>query len=104
MDLPFLSLNLGYISFIVCINYLLLGDYEQNTCLINQDPSCIPCRERLPSCMGLISGNHTFPGRELSSFYIVCFRNRTEAVRSCDNGFFDPESGTCMATISAGEQ
>ncbi|XP_069104084.1 LOW QUALITY PROTEIN: uncharacterized protein [Argopecten irradians] len=76
-------------------------EYDQNTCAITQEPGCRPCEERLPSCIGKEAGNHTFPGRELSTYYIVCFRNRTVAVRSCSDGFFDPATGYCTTALTA---
>ena len=63
---------------------------------------CLKCEARLPSCVGKTAGNHTFPGRELSPYYVVCLQDRTLAVRSCDNGYFDGTTQQCALSLTPG--
>lgn len=67
-------------------------------------PLCVlPCIERSPSCIGLPTGNNTFPGRELSPFYITCVQERTLAVGICRYGVYDPTLRRCTADLDPSE-
>jgi hypothetical protein len=54
-----------------------LGDYltTRNSC--EGEMCAIPCEERSPSCVGYPNGNNTFPGRQLTPFYMTCLLERT---------------------------
>ncbi|XP_071165551.1 uncharacterized protein [Mytilus edulis] len=69
----------------------------RNSC---QGESCaIPCEERSPSCVGMADGNNTFPGRELTPFYMTCLRNRTLSVGICKYGVYDPTKKYCTTDL-----
>ncbi|XP_061184903.1 uncharacterized protein LOC133192909 isoform X1 [Saccostrea echinata] len=75
-------------------------DYLQNRCKPG-DRNCIPCRERLPSCVGLKNGNNTIPGRDLTDTFVVCWEGRTVSVEQCPAGYFDPVQRKCRTEIGA---
>nr|XP_022322146.1 uncharacterized protein LOC111123822 isoform X3 [Crassostrea virginica] len=70
--------------------------YQQNLCHIS-DPNCLPCPERLPSCVGLTDGYHGLRD-QWSSDYFNCYKNRTIDVLTC-KGFFDPNTKQCVEKI-----
>ena len=69
------------------------GEYIQNRCIMGSH-ACIPCEERLPSCVHLSDGRHGYPGRMWQSYYIICYKHRT-TVERCEYGIFDPNSLSC---------
>ncbi|XP_062614311.1 uncharacterized protein LOC134276045 [Saccostrea cucullata] len=71
--------------------------YKQNLCLAT-DSSCLPCTQRLPSCVGLDDGYHGFFGQEWYSKYFQCYKNRTIDILNC-NGYFDPSAKKCVDKI-----
>lgn len=75
------------------------GSYKQNVCK-SKGPSCIPCSERLPSCVGLSNGYHGFL-MQWSSKYFQCYKNRTINVLNC-KGYFDPNAKKCVEKIHSG--
>ncbi|KAL3884669.1 hypothetical protein ACJMK2_024787, partial [Sinanodonta woodiana] len=70
-------------------------EYQQNLCP-SENQTCVPCTERLPSCVALEDGSHPFPKRGTTSDYFICFLNRTVSVESCANGVYDPEKRQCL--------
>ncbi|XP_055868910.1 uncharacterized protein LOC106072196 isoform X2 [Biomphalaria glabrata] len=71
-------------------------DYVVGHCV---DAGCIPC---VASCLGLRDGSNAYPGRVLTSFYLVCQRERTIDIRTCAEGsIFDPQMRTCLMEISS---
>lgn len=75
------------------------GQYDQNKCSSN-DPSCVPCKERLPSCEGLPDGYNIFPTREYTRWYIKCSQNRTIEVTQCPpNTIFDVKKNICTSSV-----
>lgn len=80
----------------------LTGQYNQNLCKINS-PSCIPCPERLPSCLGIPDGLQVHPQRLWTAWYIVCDRNRTIEINKCQHGqIFDPQRRQCVTADKTG--
>lgn len=79
------------------------GQYEQNLCQ-PKDTSCVPCPERLPSCVGLSDGPHYFPGRQWSAKYIICFKNRTIDESTCkgNHQYFHPVQKKCLTDVGKG--
>lgn len=55
-------------------------EYVENQCF---NATCKPCSENYPSCVGLQDGSNTFPGREGTEYYIVCYKDRTVAIVTC---------------------
>lgn len=90
--------------FLNCIPFIfLIGQYTQNLCKINS-PSCIPCPERLPSCLGSPDGPQVYPQRLWTSWYIVCDRNRTIEITKCPRGqIFDPHHRQCVTADKTGK-
>lgn len=77
----------------------LKGEYKQNMCK-SDDISCLPCPERLPSCVGLGDGPQPFTGQEWTSSYVVCLQNRTIDVRHCSqSSIFNPDTHQCINKI-----
>lgn len=76
------------------------GSYKQNVCQ-SKDSSCIPCPERLPSCVSLSDGYHGFQMIQWSSNYFQCYKNRTINVLNC-KGYFDPVAKKCVDKIHSG--
>ena len=60
--------------------------------------TCTPCPERLPSCVGLPDGRHSYPGRMWQSYFIVCYKHRT-TVERCVKGIFNPVTLQCDIAI-----
>ncbi|KAJ8316009.1 hypothetical protein KUTeg_006023 [Tegillarca granosa] len=81
---------------------LHLGEYDQNHC-VSSDTHCEPCNKRLPTCVGLPDGSHTFPQREWTSDYIKCYRNRTVSLNKCNHGYFHPRIKVCTSMVEKGE-
>lgn len=80
-----------------------IGQYDQNLCK-RGDKSCVPCPERLPSCVGLEYGRWPFPGREWTDVYVQCSLNRTVSISYCNHGsVFDTQQRRCVHTIIQGE-
>ena len=74
-----------------------VGEYLQNLCS-GKDPTCEPCIERLPSCIGLLDGNNPVPNRTWLAQYITCYKERTLDVHTCPEGsVFDPYIKTCIS-------
>ncbi|KAK3583069.1 hypothetical protein CHS0354_004014 [Potamilus streckersoni] len=78
---------------------LSVGEYQQNLCP-SGNQTCVPCTERLPSCVAHEDGNHPFPGRMATSDYFICFLNRTVSVESCTKGIYDPEKRQCIDFVA----
>lgn len=79
-----------------------LGEYDQNLCPMG-DPSCSPCPDRLPSCVGLADGDEPDMGHQWTDVYVQCYRNRTMRVEHCPTGaVFSPAKRACISKIGAG--
>jgi hypothetical protein len=76
----------------------IIGQYKQNTCSANAT-SCIPCKDRLPSCVGLQDGDHPVPSQLWGPQYITCYKNRTVNATRCQTGSFSPKSRTCVSKV-----
>ena len=83
---------------ITCFPLFDSGEYFQTRCR-KGDPSCTPCEERLPSCIGLPEGANAFPNRRNSEFYVKCLQNRTVAVEVCQVSLFDETTRACSNNI-----
>lgn len=82
--------------------FSLSGEYDANVC-DPTDPICVPCPDRLPSCIGQSDGSHVFPGREWQSDYITCYKNRTVLPsKKCTKGYFHPVKETCLEDVDKG--
>lgn len=58
---------------------------------------CIPCTQRLPSCVGLEDGKQPFPGFPWKQQYVVCDKDRTTTVNTCqDTKIFNPNTKQCI--------
>ena len=90
---------MGYFCGVYLNLYFCKGSYQQNLCHIS-DPNCLPCPERLPSCVGLTDGYHGLRD-QWSSDYFNCYKNRTIDVLTC-KGFFDPNTKQCVEKILPG--
>lgn len=77
---------------------VISGEYYQTRCR-RGDPTCTPCEERLPSCIGLPDGANAFPNRPNSEYYVKCFQNRTVAVEVCQVSLFDEATRACSNNI-----
>ncbi|XP_062614315.1 uncharacterized protein LOC134276051 isoform X2 [Saccostrea cucullata] len=76
-------------------------EYQQNLCT-GKGKNCKPCKERLPSCIGLPNGLNPVMEFLWEKNYIVCKDNRTLNVKTCSEGVFDPYNRKCMNnTISS---
>ncbi|KAL8595975.1 hypothetical protein ACOMHN_018287 [Nucella lapillus] len=75
--------------------------YRANHCPHAQPgKSCIPCRERFPSCWGRRNGRVALP-RQLSAAYITCYRGRVTGLHSCPSGqFLDPRYRRCTSQLT----
>lgn len=76
-----------------------LGQYLNSQRNCNGPMCALPCEERSPSCEGMRDGNNTFIGRELSPFYISCFKERTLSVGICRYGVYDPNLRFCTTEL-----
>lgn len=84
------------------IIYLILGQYQANLCLAN-DPTCVPCQDRLPSCISVADGVNAFPNRLWKPSYITCYKNRTVLpLDKCQNGYFHPVQQRCSSNVNKG--
>ena len=80
--------------------FCIAGQYQKNICSRN-DLKCVPCPERLPSCVGKSDGANPFPSKLWSHDYITCLRNRTITVTKCPSSqFFNPDIRQCTTQIS----
>ena len=77
------------------------GQYSQNVCQAT-DVTCEPCTDRLPSCIGLANGNHSFASRLWKSDYIVCYQNRTVKITKCSEGYFNARTNSCEVVVTQG--
>ena len=79
------------------------GEYDQNICSPGNS-SCVPCKERLPSCIGKPDGAHAFTGLEWTDNYITCFKNRTVGIDKCPTAsYFDPRNNGCVSKLNVGK-
>ncbi|WAR05418.1 hypothetical protein MAR_020787 [Mya arenaria] len=76
-------------------------EYARNQCSA-QDPQCVPCPQRLPSCVGLPDGPNPIEGRTWSPDYVNCHLNRTLGTANCNSGVFDPNKKQCMQQNAPG--
>lgn len=81
--------------------FYVVGEYQQNLCA-SYNSSCLPCSDRLPSCVGLPNGKNSFSGRVWSPYYVDCLNNRTYTVHRCTNGWFHPVQRLCVTQIHPG--
>ncbi|WAR27118.1 hypothetical protein MAR_012822 [Mya arenaria] len=63
---------------------------------------CMPCNERLPSCVDKGDGITIHPGRLWTPFYVVCYKERTIKTDRCKPDvdgaqFFHPEKNECVS-------
>ena len=83
------------------INNIYTGEYQQNLCAKLQTPGCVPCPDRLPSCVGKPDGDQPFPGKEWTESLIHCYKNRTLGVDKCPAGsIFDPDNKICTTKVT----
>lgn len=80
---------------------VLPGDYLQNHCEQNS-ANCVPCEDRLPSCINLPDNNNPYPGKLDSEYYIKCYRNRTVSVEACQVSKYNPATRQCSENVSPG--
>lgn len=106
LDLLFVVYDLD--TSFVCVSILLdymtfkfVGEYEINQRCPGDVPNCVPCEERLPSCIGYSNGNHSFPTR--NEYYVVCQDERTLSVQSCEPGIFDKALRRCSVSFDISE-
>lgn len=81
---------------------VIAGEYEQNLCSPTNQ-SCVPCRERLPSCRCLPDGPNPYPHGSWTARYVTCHDNRTVAMTTCARGYFNPRTGSCREVIEPGK-
>lgn len=74
-------------------------DYLQNHCELNS-ANCVPCEDRLPSCINLPDNNNPYPGKLDSEYYIKCYRNRTVSVEACQVSKYNPVTRQCSENFS----
>ena len=71
------------------------GEYQQNLCNPNT-PGCIPCPQRLFSCVGSPNGANGIEGNSWVPDYIECYKNRTMGTKKCGGQkVFDPLKREC---------
>ena len=86
--------------YIVLISFL--GQYIQHQCNTSE-MLCVPCLERLPSCIGLQDGDNAIPGKWWMEGYMHCYKNRTIAVQNCSYGYyFHPRKRQCLEVLEKG--
>ena len=66
------------------------------------DLSCVPCPQRLASCVGLPNGPNAIEGKQYSEEFVQCKQNRTMGTDRCDQGVFDPSSRQCEIPPTTG--
>ncbi|XP_052252891.1 uncharacterized protein LOC127859481 isoform X4 [Dreissena polymorpha] len=75
-------------------------EYKQFNCSL-LDPKCVPCPDRLPSCVGLVDGNQSYPSRMWKPDYVDCYKNRTTLpVKRCTKGYFHPVLKQCTEIVN----
>lgn len=80
-------------------NDIFLGEYDQNKCDPN-DPTCQPCPDRLPSCVGLPNGYQPMLNYRWTDKFMECQMNRTIQITRCSPGWvFNPFTNTCVKYI-----
>lgn len=52
----------------------------------------------------MVNGNNTYPGRDLSPFYMTCLGERTQTVGICRFGVYDPTLRACTTELDPGNQ
>lgn len=82
-------------------HFFFTGEYRQNRCP-STNTSCVPCADRLPSCVGLPNGQNSFAGQIWSPYYVDCVDNRTYTVHYCRHGWFHPVQRICVTQIHPG--
>ena len=76
------------------------GEYKQNLCS-NSDPNCIPCPQRLPSCVGVPNGDVGFTGKLWKPDYVTCYTDRTVIpTKTCSQGYFHPTLKMCTQNVN----
>lgn len=90
-------------SLSTCLSFWFVspGDYLQNHCELNS-ANCVPCEDRLPSCINLPDNNNPYPGKLDSEYYIKCYRNRTVSVEACQVSKYNPVTRQCSENFSPG--
>ena len=76
-----------------------IGEYQQNLC----DPSnntCVPCKNRLPSCVSLPDGRNAIQWLLWKQDYAICYKNRTMAMDKCKTRFFHPTQRKCVDKVT----
>jgi len=49
------------------------------------------------------NANNTYPGRDLSPFYMTCLGERTQTVGICRFGVYDPTLRACTTELDPGK-
>jgi hypothetical protein len=71
-----------------------IGDYDSYKCV---GSNCPVCELENPSCEGLPDGKNAFLGREQTSWYIECRKERTVNRMTCPgSNNFDPINRRCL--------
>ncbi|KAK3583067.1 hypothetical protein CHS0354_004012 [Potamilus streckersoni] len=73
-------------------------EYLQNLCN-GTDKDCVPCIDRLPSCIGFPDGANPSMDHMWSSTYLTCYKERTENVQTCVEGIFNPYTRNCSKDV-----
>ena len=79
------------------------GEYLSTTTKCEGPLCALPCLERSPSCVGMPNANNTYPGRDLSPFYMTCLGERTQTVGICRFGVYDPTLRACTTELDPGK-
>ena len=87
-----------WLILLILVSVHIEGDYIKNQCR-SDNTSCIPCSQRLPSCVGHSDGNNPVIGHYWSADYLICLRNRTISVNKCQSGLFDPVNRRCTLIV-----
>lgn len=69
-------------------------EYVENQCF---GTNCEPCESKFPSCIGKPDGSNVFPAKENTGYYIVCYRQRTVAIVSCNQGVYSHSERACVS-------
>ncbi|XP_062607658.1 uncharacterized protein LOC134269470 [Saccostrea cucullata] len=77
-------------------------EYLQNICE-SSDLNCLPCPQRLPTCVGKANGPNPFPNKLWSPDFILCYHNRTLKIEKCSKGYFHPIANICMEIVDPGK-
>uniref|UniRef100_A0A8W8J0X8 Chitin-binding type-2 domain-containing protein n=1 Tax=Magallana gigas TaxID=29159 RepID=A0A8W8J0X8_MAGGI len=70
------------------------GEYVENQCFVT---NCEPCESKFPSCIGKPDGSNVFPAKENTGYYIVCYRQRTVAIVSCNQRVYSHSERACVS-------